>query len=157
MRTRRDRGTLPSRDLTPTRVTILPLEPSLPLSRLHQHQHPTTNKFASRIGRHSVTTMQPIFHRNYHRGLPLGSLHTGRDAKNEAGARGDPASCSLFRFLSLSVFIALSLSLFLSLLDVYIRHGSLESRHLHTRPSWTFRGSPPFLPGFSNPCTHGWI
>lgn len=34
--------------------------------------------------------------------LPLGSLHTRRDARNEAGARGSPASCSLFRSLSMS-------------------------------------------------------
>ena len=112
--------------------------------RLHQHHQPATNKFASRIGRHSVTTMQPIFHRNYHR-PPPGSLHTRRDARNEAGARGSPASCSLFRslslFLSLSVCLSVSRSLFF--LDVYIRHdaarrcGGLDTDHLHTRPSRT--------------------
>lgn len=58
-------------------------------------------------------------------GLPLGSLHTRRDARNEAGARGSPASCSLFRSFSVSVSISVSLSL--SFLYVYIRHGAAAS------------------------------
>ena len=52
-------------------------------------------------------------------GLPLGSLHTRRDARNEAGARGSPASCSLFRSFSVSVSISVSLSLYLSSMSTF--------------------------------------
>ena len=72
--------------LSPSRshpnVCQAPSHPPSPLStnrsfhRLHQHRQPATNKFASRIGRHSVTTMQPIFHRNYHRPPPWEFTHS---------------------------------------------------------------------------------